>query len=103
MDRVTVSVVCPHCEAGLDVRVELRAAVVPPLKLHFRSPDELTRWLRASRLTLQEFERLPVYEWYRDEFEPLLDALRQRQASVPATPAVHNHDLPAIPGARERS
>ena len=84
MKRSTVTVVCPHCQAELDVRVEVRAAVVPPLKLHFQSPDELAHWVRASGFTLQEFERLPVYNWYRDEFEPLLDALRQRQTSLHA-------------------
>ena len=78
MDRSTVAVVCPQCEAQLDVRVEVRAAAIPRLKLRFQSPDELAHWLRASGFTLQEFERLPVYEWYRDEFEPLLDALRER-------------------------
>jgi hypothetical protein len=77
----TVSVICLHCEAHLDVRVEVQAAVVPPLKLHFPSPDALAEWLRASGFTLPEFERLPLYNWYRDEFEPLVDALRERQAA----------------------
>jgi hypothetical protein len=40
--------------------------VVPPLKLHFLSPDALAEWLRASAFTLPEFERLPLYNWYRD-------------------------------------
>jgi len=75
----TVPVICPQCEAQLQVRVEVQAAAVPPLKLHLRSPDALAEWLRASGFTLQEFERLPVYNWYHDEFEPLVDALRERQ------------------------
>jgi hypothetical protein len=80
MARATVSVICLHCEAQLDVRVEVQAAVVPPLKLHFPSPDALADWLRASGFTLPEFERMPLYSWYRDEFEPLVNALRERQA-----------------------
>jgi hypothetical protein len=85
MARSTVSVICLHCGAQLDVRVEVQAAVVPPLKLHFPSPDALADWLRASGFTLPEFERLPLYNWYPDEFEPLVDALRERQASSQET------------------
>ncbi len=81
MARSAVSVICPQCETPLEVRVEVQAAVVPPLKLHFPSPDALADWLRASGFTLPEFERLPLYNWYRDEFEPLVDALREREGS----------------------
>ena len=85
MHRPPASVVCPRCHTQLNVQVEVRASVVPPLKLRFQSPDEFAHWLRASGFTVQEFERLPVYEWYRDDFEPLLDPLRHRPADVPAT------------------
>jgi hypothetical protein len=87
MARSNVSIACPYCEAQLDIRVEVQAAAVPPLKLHFPSPDALADWLRASGLTLREFERLPVYDWYRDEFEPLIDALRERQSAGAPTSA----------------
>jgi hypothetical protein len=87
MVRSTVSVVCPECQAELDLRVDVRAAVAPPLRLHFQSPEELAHWLGASGFTLHEFERLPLYEWYRDEFEPLLEALRKRETTAdPAAP-----------------
>ena len=85
MARPNVSIACPYCEAQLDIRVEVQAAAVPPLKLHFPSPDTLADWLRASGLTLREFECLPVYDWYRDEFEPLVAALRERQSSSGVT------------------
>ena len=81
MRDASASVVCPHCHADLNVQVEVRASLVPPLGLRFRSPEELARWLDASGFTVQEFEHLPVYQWYRDELEPLLDALRPRAES----------------------
>jgi hypothetical protein len=68
---------CPYCEAKLDLRVEMRAAVAPPLRLHFDSPAAFDKWLHASGLTPEQFESLPIYAWYRDEFDPLLIALRE--------------------------
>jgi hypothetical protein len=31
--------------------------------------------LKASRLSVDEFKRLPFYEWHRDQLEPLTRAL----------------------------
>ncbi len=75
-----VSIACPYCDSKLDVRVEVEAVVVPQLNLRFSSPEALADWLRASGLTLREFERLPVCNWYRDQFAPLIEALRERQS-----------------------
>ena len=69
--------VCPHCQAELDVGVEVKAAVVSPLRLRFDSTAAFEQWLRASGLTLDEFETLPVYEWHREELEPLVRASRE--------------------------
>jgi hypothetical protein len=71
-----VSLVCPHCHAELDVRVEVKAAAVPSLGLHFDGRAEFEEWLRASRLTLDEFETLPVFGWHAEELEPLVQASR---------------------------
>jgi hypothetical protein len=79
-----VSLRCPHCQAELEIRVEVKAAVIPTLRLHFDSRTEFEQWLRASMLTLDEFEALPVYEWHREELEPLVRATRE--ARVGATP-----------------
>jgi hypothetical protein len=38
--------------------------------------------LRASALTLEEFETLPVYEWYREQLEPLVRASREARVGV---------------------
>jgi hypothetical protein len=77
----TGSVLCAHCEEQVDVRIEVEATVAPPLKLHFPSPDAFADWLRASNFTLSEFQRLSLYNWHRDELEPLVDALREQQTS----------------------
>ena len=74
-----VSLVCPHCQAELDVRVEIKAAVVSPLRLRFESRTAFEQWLQASGLSLDEFEALPVYEWYREELEPFVRASRDRR------------------------
>jgi hypothetical protein len=66
----------------LDVRVEVKAAVVPPLRLRFNSRAEFEEWLRASGLTLDEFETLPVYEWYREELEPLVRTTREARGGA---------------------
>ena len=79
-----VSLVCPHCQAELEVHVEVKAAVVPPLRLRFDSRAAFEEWLRVSGLTLDEFETLPVYEWHRDELEPLVRA--SREARIGAAP-----------------
>ena len=60
----------PHCEAEIEVRLETQAAVAPPLRLAFASVAEFALWLKASRLSVDEFRRLPVYEWHRDQLEP---------------------------------
>jgi hypothetical protein len=60
----------------LEVRVEVKTAVVSPLRLSFDSRAAFEQWLRASGLTLDEFETLPVYEWHREELEPLVRASR---------------------------
>jgi hypothetical protein len=71
----TMTVTCPHCEAEIEVRFEIRAAVAPPLKLSFGSVAEFAQWLKASRLSVDEFRKLPVYEWHRDQLEPLVRAV----------------------------
>ena len=61
---------CPYCEAEIEVRLETQAAVAPPLRLAFASVAEFALWLKASRLSVDEFRRLPVYEWHRDQLGP---------------------------------
>ena len=75
---------CPHCQAELEVRIDVKTAVVSPLRLRFDSRAAFEQWLRASGLTLDEFETLPVYEWYREELEPFVRA--SREARVGAAP-----------------
>lgn len=70
-----MTVTCPHCEAEIEVRIETEAAVAPPLMLPFATEEEFTQWLKASRLSVDEFKRLPVYEWHRDQLEPLTRAV----------------------------
>jgi acetylornithine deacetylase/succinyl-diaminopimelate desuccinylase-like protein len=70
-----MTVICPHCEAEIDVRIETEAAVAPPLRLPFATKDEFAQWLKASRLSVEEFKRLPAYEWHRDQLEPLMKAV----------------------------
>jgi hypothetical protein len=75
MALTTMTVTCPHCEAEIEVRIETKAAVAPPLKLSFASVAEFAQWLKASRLSVDEFRQLPVYEWHRDQLEPLARAV----------------------------
>jgi hypothetical protein len=75
MASTTMTLTCPHCEAEIEVRIETQAAVGPASKLPFATEEELARWLKASRLSVEEFKRLPAYEWHRDQLEPLLRAV----------------------------
>jgi hypothetical protein len=70
-----MTVTCPHCEAEIEVRIETQAAVAPPLRLPFATEEEFAQWLKASRLSVDEFKRLPFYEWHRDQLEPLTRAV----------------------------
>jgi hypothetical protein len=85
MAETKMNVTCPHCEAEIEVRIEMQAAVAPPLNLPFATEEEFEEWLKASRLTIDEFKRLPIYEWHRDQLEPLTraraDADRAGQSS----------------------
>jgi hypothetical protein len=66
-----MTVTCPHCDAAIEVRIETQAAVAPALRLPFATEEEFAQWLKASRLSVDEFKRLPFYEWHRDQLEPL--------------------------------
>jgi hypothetical protein len=70
-----MTVICPHCEAEIEVRIETQAAVAPPLRLPFATEEEFAQWLKASRFSVDEFKRLPFYEWHRDQLEPLTRAV----------------------------
>jgi hypothetical protein len=70
-------VTCPHCEAEIEVRIETQAAVAPALRLPFATEEEFAQWLKASRLSVDEFRRLPFYEWHRDQLEPLTRAVAE--------------------------
>ena len=80
MARTTVTATCPHCEAEIEVRVETEAEVATPFVPPFTSEQEFERWLKASRLTVEEVKRLPFYEWHRDQLEPLTRALGEDAA-----------------------
>jgi hypothetical protein len=71
----TMAVTCPHCEEEIEVRIETQAAVAPLMKFPFATAEEFTLWLRASALSVEEFQRLPVYESHRDQLEPLVRTL----------------------------
>jgi hypothetical protein len=75
MALTTMTVACPHCEADIEVRIQTQAAVAPPLKLSFSTVAEFAQWLKASRLSVDEFRQLPIYEWHRDQLEPLASAV----------------------------
>jgi hypothetical protein len=75
MARTTMPVTCPHCEAEIEVRIETQAAVAPALRLPFATEEEFAQWLKASRLSVDEFRRLPFYEWHHDQLEPLTRGL----------------------------
>jgi hypothetical protein len=75
MARTTITVTCPHCEAAIEVRIATEAAVAPALRLPFSTEEEFAQWLKASGLSIDEFKRLPFYEWHRDELEALTRAV----------------------------
>jgi hypothetical protein len=116
MASATMTVTCPHCEAEIEVRFETQAAVAPPLKLSFANVGEFAQWLKASRLSVDEFRQLPVYEWHRDQLEPLVRAVANdgedetddewyRDQLGPPTRATHDadHTANAEPGLDELS
>jgi hypothetical protein len=76
-----MAVTCPHCEEEIEVRIESQAAVTPRTTLPFTNAEEFALWLKASSLSLDEFQRLPVYEWQRDQLEPLVRALADSGAA----------------------
>ena len=88
-----MSVACPHCEAEIEVRIETQAAVAPPLKLAFATKEEFARWLKASRLSVDEFRQLPVYEWHRDQLEPLTKAVAEDDADDEPADEWHRDQL----------
>jgi uncharacterized protein YfaT (DUF1175 family) len=110
-------VTCPHCGAEIDVRIETQATVVPSLKLAFASVAEFAQWLKASRLSVDEFRQLPVYQWHRDQLEPLVRAVandaedemddewRRDQLGPPTRAVAHDadHTANAEPGLDELS
>jgi hypothetical protein len=75
MASIAIALNCPHCDAEIEVLVQADVQLVPPLRLHFATADELAAWLKASNLSVEEFERLPAYRLHRDHFEPLLKSL----------------------------
>jgi hypothetical protein len=75
MASVRMTVTCPHCGEEVDLRIEMQGALAPHSKLPFATEEELARWLKASRLSVDEFRRLPIYEWHRDQLEPLTRAV----------------------------
>jgi hypothetical protein len=75
MARTTITVTCPHCETAIEVRIATEAAVAPALRLPFATEEEFAQWLKASGLSVDEFKRLPFYEWHRDQLEPLTRGL----------------------------
>jgi hypothetical protein len=72
MASTRLALTCPHCDAEIEVRIQTRAAVAPPLKQPVATAEEFSGWLKASRLSVEEFQRLPAYEWHRDQLEPLV-------------------------------
>jgi hypothetical protein len=70
-----MTVTCPHCEAEIELRIETQATIAPLFKLPFATVEEFAQWLKASRLSVEEFKRLPAYEWHRDQLEPWTRAL----------------------------
>jgi hypothetical protein len=85
MASTTLALTCPHCEAEIEVRIQTRAAVAPAFKLPFATAEEFSSWLKASRLSVDEFQRLPAYEWHRDQLEPLVRAVANDAEGEPAT------------------
>jgi hypothetical protein len=75
MASIAIALNCPHCDAEIEVLVQADVQLAPPLTLHFDTADELGAWLKASNLSVEEFERLPAYRLHRDLFAPLLQSL----------------------------
>lgn len=71
----TVAVTCPHCDEEIEVRIRAEATVAPLVKLPFATAEEFSHWLAASALSVEEFQRLPVYESHRDQLEPFVRAV----------------------------
>jgi hypothetical protein len=82
MEPARTTARCPHCGETIDWRIEVRVTVAPPTRLHFQDADELDAWLHASRLSLKEFQRLPVYGWQQAELQPLVDELVARDTAI---------------------
>jgi hypothetical protein len=78
----SMAVTCPHCEEEIEVRIETQAVVAPLVKFPFATAEEFSLWLSASALSVEEFQRLPVYESHREQLEPLV-----RAVSADGTPA----------------
>jgi hypothetical protein len=57
------------------------------LKLSFATEEEFAEWLKASRLTIDEFKRLPIYEWHRDQLEPLTRARGDESRAGQSSPS----------------
>jgi hypothetical protein len=70
-----MAVTCPHCEEEIEVRIETQVGVAPVVRFPFATAEEFSLWLRASALSVEEFQRLPVYESHRDQLEPLVRTL----------------------------
>jgi hypothetical protein len=78
---------------------------------------EFAQWLKASRLSVDEFRQLPVYQWHRDQLEPLVRAVandaedemddewRRDQLGAPTRAVAHDadHTANAEPGLDELS
>ena len=69
---------CPHCGASFDLAIRVEAAAVPLSAPRLDDVDGFAAWLRASRFTLEEFQRLPFYAWHEDELAPLVRELTER-------------------------
>jgi hypothetical protein len=80
----TMAVTCPHCEQEIEVRIQTQAAVAPHVNFPFATAEEFSLWLRASALSVEEFQCLPVYESHRDQLEPLVRALTGSAEGEPA-------------------
>ncbi len=76
METSRVSADCPHCGERIDLQIQVRASVAPPVKLPFQNAEQLTSWLQAGGLTIEEFRLLPIYAWYEAELEPLVAELK---------------------------
>jgi hypothetical protein len=78
MASIRMTMTCPHCGEGVELRMEMQGALVPHLKLQFATVEEFATWLKASRLSVDEFRRMPAYEWHRDQLEPFVRTVADR-------------------------